>query len=481
MNREFLINIAFLLFVNLLIKPFYIFGIERVIQNRVADGEYGLYFNLFSFTLIFQIVNDLGIQYYNNRNIAQHNHLLAKYFPTMLLLKALLGFVYYGLLLFTAWLWGYEFNILFLLVPIALNQLLASLVLFLRSNISGLAMYRTDSLISVLDRLLLILICGFLLQTNSGFQIAWFVYAQTTSLTITALVAFLTFRSRLGKLRFRFQPSLFWVILRKSYPYALTVFLMGAYTRLDGVMIERLLPNGRLEADVYAAAYRLLDASNVLGFLFGGLLLPMFAKMLKEKSALEPLLHFSWQMIWAGSVSLATAVFFFQEEIMVALYVDGDAYAGQILGLLMITFIAISCTYIFGPLLTANANMRRMNQLFLVGVVLNVALNWRLIPEYGAWGAAIATLITQFLVAFGKGWLTYRLLPVRFDVKIFGRLIAFAVLCILAGYLLRSYFLAQWLAGFICVLIVCAGAAFAFRLVSIRGISALLQSQRPSE
>lgn len=481
MNREFFINIAFLLFINLLIKPFYIFGIERVIQNRVADGDYGLYFNLFSFTLIFQIVNDLGIQYYNNRNISQHNHLLAKYFPSMLLLKALLGFVYYALLLFTAWLWGYEVNIFFLLIPIALNQLLASLVLFLRSNISGLAMYRTDSLISVLDRLLLIIICGFLLLTQSDFKIEWFVYAQTVSLSLTAMIAFFTFRSRLGKLRFRFRPSLFRVILRKSYPYALAVFLMGTYTRMDGVMIERLLPRGRFEADIYASAYRLLDASNVLGFLFGGLLLPMFAKMLQEKAKLEPLLHFSWQLIWAGSVSLATAVFFFQEEIMVALYVDGDAYAGQILGTLMITFVAISCTYIFGPLLTANANMRQLNQLFLTGVVLNVTLNWWLIPIHGAWGAAVATLITQYIVAFGKGWLTYRILPVEFDRSVLLKIIAFTVLCIAAGLLIRNYLSSQWLIGFLTVLGVCIAAAFALQLISVRGILQLLQARRPSE
>ena len=481
MNREFFINIIFLLFINLLIKPFYIFGIERVIQNRVAEGEYGLYFNLFSFTLIFQIVNDLGIQYYNNRNISQHNHLLAKYFPGILLLKAMLGFVYYALLLFTAWLWGYEFNILYLLMPIAFNQLLASLVLFLRSNISGLAMYRTDSLISVLDRSLLILICGSLLLTNTGFKIEWFVYAQTTSLSITALIAFLTFRAKLGSLTFRFRPELFLVILRKSYPYALVVFLMSAYTRLDGVMIERLLPNGRLEADVYASAYRLLDASNVLGFLFGGLLLPMFAKMLKEKTQLAPLLHFSWQMIWAGAVSLATGVYFFQEEIMVALYVNGDAYAGQILGILMITFVGMACTYIFGPLLTANANLRQMNQLFVIGLALNVTLNWWLIPLHGAWGAAVATLFTQSLVAVGKIWLTYRLLPVRFDTNIALKLFAFAAICVAVGYAIRHFFVAPWLLRFLTSLFAFAIIAFTMQLVSLRGIFSLLQSRRPVE
>ena len=43
---------------------------------------------------------------------------------------------------------------------------------------------------------------------------------------------------------------------------------MGVYTRTDVVMVERLLPDGKMQAGIYASAYRLLDAVNVAGFLF---------------------------------------------------------------------------------------------------------------------------------------------------------------------------------------------------------------------
>ena len=94
MKREFLLNILFLLSINLLIKPFYIFGIDRTVQNRVGLEDYGLYATLFSFTFLLQIINDFGLQNFNNRNIAQHHQLLPKYFPNMLLLKLGLGIIY---------------------------------------------------------------------------------------------------------------------------------------------------------------------------------------------------------------------------------------------------------------------------------------------------------------------------------------------------------------------------------------------------
>ena len=93
LQREFLFNIFFLVLINLLIKPFFIFGIDLTVQNRLPEGDYGLYFTLLNFTYLFQILNDFGIQNFNNRHVSQHPHLLPKYFPNLLALKLLLSVV----------------------------------------------------------------------------------------------------------------------------------------------------------------------------------------------------------------------------------------------------------------------------------------------------------------------------------------------------------------------------------------------------
>jgi len=63
----------------------------------------------------------------------------------------------------------------------------------MRSNVSGLQMFRTDSFLSVLDRALMIIICGVLLWgniTEEKFRIEWFVYAQTVAYLLTLIVSF---------------------------------------------------------------------------------------------------------------------------------------------------------------------------------------------------------------------------------------------------------------------------------------------------
>lgn len=479
MKREFLINILFLLAINLLIKPFYIFGIDRTVQNTVPPGDYGLYFALFNFTYLLQIINDFGIQNFNNRNIAQHHQLLDKYFPNILILKTLLGIGYLLVVFIAAIISGYEYKYYPLIGIIAINQMLLSLTLYLRSNISGLSRYRVDSVISVTDKLLLIIICSILLWVKPfqhQFQIEWFVYAQTASLGLTALLAFFIVKSHIRKLRFRFRLGFLWLILRKSYPYALVIFLMTAYTRIDAVMIERMLPDGKIEADIYASAYRLLDASNMIGFLFAGLLLPMFAKMIKEKQALGSLVRFSLQFIWAGAIALAVATYWFQEQIMVLLYDDGSAYSGSILGWLMISFIAISGSYIYGTLLTANGSLMKMNRLFAVGVLLNIGLNLWLIPTHQAWGAALATCFTQFFVFFGQVLLAKKELILKNAPAVVIRIVSYILLCNLLAFGLTQLSWDSWFVKFLICIGLSGFLAFLLKLLDLKNLLKLLRS-----
>jgi O-antigen/teichoic acid export membrane protein len=479
MKREFLINILFLLAVNLLIKPFYLFGIDRGVQNTVPAEDYGMYFALFNFTFLFQIITDFGIQNYNNRNLSQHRQLLDKYLPNMLALKGILALLYMCLVLLTAWIAGYERIYFHLLIIIALNQVLSSLLLYLRTNISGLGKYRLDSLLSVTDRLILILIVGILLWApafSGSFRIEWFVYAQTFALAITALIAFWVAAGQLLRWRWRFQPAFLVLLLKRSWPYALAVFLMSVYNRVDGVMIERMLVDGQLEANIYAAAYRLFEASNMIGFLFAGLLLPIFSRMLKEKEPLDELVQFSFQMIIAGALILAVSTALYRVPIMRALYVNGTAYSGEVLLFLIASFVAVSGTYILGTLLVANDNLKQLNYIFVAGLLLNLLLNLLLIPRLAAKGAAIATCCTQFAVFFAEIYLCARLLKISIPAKIVLRLVAFFLSLMVAGLLLKHYWAVDWHWQYVSLLALGGGAAIGFRLVDFRQVWAWKQN-----
>jgi O-antigen/teichoic acid export membrane protein len=460
MQKKFLKNLIFLLFLNLLIKPFWILGIDRQVQNVVGTQDYGFYFAIFNFSYLFFIFLDLGMTNFNNRNIARNQHQLQEHFGGMATMKLLLG-AGYGILIFViALLIGYRGIQLYLLAWVGFNQFLLSFILYLRSNISGLLLFWIDSIISVMDRTLMIIIVGILLWTSvlgRHFSIEWFVYSQTVAYLITATFAFIVVWLKAGHMRLRWDPGFFRMILRRSLPFALLVLLMSFYSRMDSVMIERLLPAplGDRQAGVYAQGYRLLDAAQNMAYLFAVLLLPLFSKMLKEKKPLEGLVSLSFSLIMTGALIIAVTTQFFAKDIMLLMYTRhaGESAAAfgmriqqsaLIFQLLMWSFVGVASNYVFGTLLTANNSLRILNLIALAGLLINFGLNLWLIPRYFAVGSAVATLVTQLSTAFAQLIFAFYILRLKINYRLWFRLLALFGGLLLMAYLLRFTGIASW-------------------------------------
>lgn len=437
MQRIFVFNLLLILLINLLVKPLYIFGIDIQVQNRLGPEEYGLFFTLFSFTYLFQIINDFGIQVYNTRSIARKPGAVIQQFSAFLKAKLLLAIAYTILIWVIAWVLGYTiYGKLLLLIMI--NQILISLVLFLRSNISGLGLYRTDSILSAMDKAIMILLCGALLYLpglREDFNLERFVYAQTASLVITAVIAWGIILRKSKQVEKEPLPvATLAGLLRASGPFALAVFLMTIYTRIDTVMIEQMLTDGKREAGVYAAGFRLLDAVNMVAFLFTPLLLPMFSKLLDRISELKALLRTSFEIMFVLCISVGLLGYFFSEDIMALLYKGADKHWMRVFSLLILSFIPMGLAYIFGTLQTARGNMKRLSRLYGGLVTGNILLNFILIPDYLAEGAAIATLATQSIATLALAFFTIRDYRIPISFRYCLRIVGFTVLMAISVY-----------------------------------------------
>jgi O-antigen/teichoic acid export membrane protein len=473
LKRKFVTNLILLLFLNLLVKPFWIFGIDRTVQNLVGDESYGLYFALFNFSMILNILLDLGITNYNNRNIAQHNFLLPKHLSNIVGLKLLLAVVYAVFSLTIAFIIGYNKIQFYLLFFLIFNQFLISFTVYLRSNISALHHFRTDSLLSVLDRSLMIIICSILLFTNvlgRPFNIELFVYAQTAAYFLTTLIVFAVVLKEAGKIKLRFSPTFFYVFLQKSYPYALLILLMSLYNRIDSVMLERMLSgsSGKEQAGIYAQAFRLLDAVAMFGALVAGLLLPIFAKMIKQKEAVGEMVKLSYTLLIVPAIIIAVSSGFYNREIMSLLYQSNTALSSEIFGILMIGFIGIATTYIFGSLLTANGSIRKLNMMAFGGMVLNISLNLILIPRLEALGSAYASVITQLFTGTAQLILALIIFKLKPGVRYVLKLFLFAGGVVVLGII--SQYLENWAYGYFGMIAGALFVAFLFKLLNLKDL-----------
>ena len=473
MRKKFAGNLLLLIFANVLVKPFWIFGIDRVVQNRIGPAEYGTYFALFNFSFLFGIFLDFGLNNFNNRAVARHPSRLASYLPNLMVLKFGLSLVYFLVAFISATLTGYSALQIKMLAFLALNQVLLSYILYLRSNLTALHLFKIDSVISILDRLLAIIFCGYFLYmpyfAHSDFNINYFIFSQTAALLITAIVAFIALRGRqayqLTMWRWRFVRA----ILIKSAPFAMLGLLMTIYYRIDAIMLERMY--SAAETGIYAQSYRLLDAVNQFGYLFGVPLMPLFASMIRRREDIQELLTFSAVLMFLFSCCAAMICVFFGDEIMRLLYPASSPYSVRIFSLLMISFIPISSVYIFGTLLTARGSMMILNIIAVGGIVVNVILNLVMIPPYGALGTTVATLFTQTVVAALHIYAANGIFKIKWEWSLLLRMVGFVVLGIGASWLL-SFVHIFWMAklainGSVLILLILVLQLMPFRVLKL--------------
>jgi len=434
-------------------------------------------------SLLLNILLDLGITNFNNRSIAREPEKLQQYFSQIVGLRFLLALFYAAICLLSGWLLGYDKAQLNMLWILILNQFLASFILYLRSNISGLHYFRTDSMISVLDRTLVIIICGILLWgnvTDQVFRIEWFVYSQTVAYGITALVTFGIVWYRAGNFRLQMDLQGFKKILRQSFPFALLILLMTFYNRIDSVMLERILENGKQQAGIYAQSFRILDAAGMFAFLFAGLLLPIFSRMIKKGQDIGEMVRLSFTLIIVPAATLAGLGLFYGFEILDWMYNEHIETSARIFPLLMFGFMAISTTYIFGTLLTANGNLRELNILASTAVLINIVLNLILIPEYQALGAAISSLVTQVYMALLQVIISIFKLRLKLDYGFVSRLAVFVLGIFLFGYL-AGRFMANWYQGAILLILSSLALMFLTRLLRLKDLYKIIQSDEVDE
>ncbi len=476
MKREFIINIILLLFINFLIKPIYIFGIDAHIQNLVGTESYGLYFYYFNFVFLFQFINDPGIQNWNAQFVPKNRSIIGTHLGNVLQVKCLLAIAFIIVTCFFALIIGYaDIQMMFFL---CLNMVLSSLFLLLRGAVAGLGYYKVDSLLSALDKLLMIIILGYLAfisPYSQQFHIKMLVYGQGLAYLLACVIATSFLYKKISFVFTSLTYHYFSKVIKWSAPYVLILIFMTSYNKLDGVMLGSMLDDNYYQAGVYASAYRFYDAANMVGYLFAALLLPMFAANISEMRVLKDLKNIGVRYTSVSALILVMSIFFYGQDILKFLYKDYQPEFYMTLRLLILSYFMIAVAYVFGSLLVAAGKVRNLNLLFGSGLILNIILNVFLIPKFQAIGAATATLITQIFVLIGQIFLSEKEIGVGISGKEIAQIATYATVILVGFYILEKILPFDWVYKLSLSILICLLLSFLFKMIDKREIFSLLK------
>ncbi len=388
---------------NILVKPLWVFFIDRKVQNTLGNETYGLYAALLNLTIVFNILLDVGITNYNNRNIAINKITVAEALYNMLFVKIGLVFAYYVVILSAAYVLGYRGSQIVLLLLIACTQFLNSVILFCRSTVSGNQHFKMDSILSVSDKLLMFLFCGYFLyiSTNTGFTIQYFLYIQIICYIAVISIAMWYIQKNFSLFTVK-KINKYYIkeLIIESIPYALLILIMAIYMRSDGILIERLLPlNGAIENGKYMYGFRILDMLNSLAILFAAVLLPMFSKLISEKLPVHDLIQTSVHILLPISFVIVAFVISYSNDCTFVLYHQKNFMVDLRFLITIASFPAFCIVYIYSTLLTANGNLKLLIYISIIACIISIGFNLYLIPKYLSEGASITLCITEWFVA----------------------------------------------------------------------------------
>lgn len=475
MYKKFASQVGILILINLIIKLIWIFVIERKLQLTVGFENYGIYYSLFNFTVILSVITDPGLSNYLVRSLASKNNFKTK---GLFSLKMLLSALFFIVTISAGLLLDYNINYIELLIILACYQVLWSILIYLRSFLKGFQLFNIEIFFSVFDKFLLIILLTPILYFNTDITINIYLFAiaQIIAVTISIILCIIALkRKKISIFTGTYSPPDF-TALKKLWPFALFAFLVSAYNRIDVIMLDRLLTNGNYEAGIYAAAYRLLDASNMIAVLFASLFLPLVTKLIKEKSDISNFVKDSFGILISLSLIISFSSWFYQVEIMQLFYGQKNSeYLAQIFGVLMFGSPLIVLYYVYSTILTANNNLKILNLLSFAGLSLNIILNLILIPIYGALGVSYSAIIT--LLAVGTSlWLIYKtLFNVAINQVFSLKLTAFLVSLIVSGWFLKTLQI-NWILSlglYVSVTLICASM---LKLLSLQKITSLFKA-----
>ncbi len=383
---------------SVLVKPIWLLVIEPIVQNRVGSAMYGLYFALWNLAFLFRLMAEWGTNTVVGRLTAQ-GQMTRSWWRRLWLFRLAMAGLYFFLILAIGYLLGYRGSSLWWLAGLALLHVLMLLFLLLKSVVEGLQAFTLSGLVSSLPRLLMVLLAAFWLWAFPT-TIPGFIGLQILAYALAIILLF----QWVGRHSFPTGRPVSWLQLwKQAWPYALVGFLMTLYTRIDGVMLERLHPQGAWQAGLYAGGYRFVDALWMYTYTGVVMLLAAFAHHAREPVMLYRLMRWGIRILALPVFAAAVGLWVYRTEVLNLFYRDG-AFMEPSFTVLLPAAVLGAFGYVYSTYMTALGQMRWLNLFALLTIVANVLLNWWLIPNLGAVGAAYATVIAQALFAMLCGF-----------------------------------------------------------------------------
>lgn len=254
---------------------------------------------------------------------------------------------------------------------------------------------KTMSKYVVLSELFVFVVFGLLKIVGILWHLSvyWFLFLIVFESVVACIGYGMVYLKKRTKRRLRFCWPLAKRLFFESWPMLLSGFANILYTRIDQVML--LLLSGKTEAGIYAVSTRVSEIPYMIPAIVVSSIFPGMTLLRRTNRDLylkKFLYLFSGFGLLTYLTSILTSVI--STSLIVKMYGLPYEKAGLVLIIHIWAFVFVASGWV-STVFLVNENLFRYAWIKdWISAVMNIALNLVLIPHYGAFGAAIATLIS---------------------------------------------------------------------------------------
>jgi O-antigen/teichoic acid export membrane protein len=427
-----------------------------VLARGLGDAMFGRFSLANSMSQMFIISADLGVTLLAVRDMARDPLLMPRYIGGLSVLKLLLSAVTGAALIVVCHVLGYPPETSRVILTIYLYFIMTSLAGLLRAAFISREMISYDAALTVVERVavaipaLAALYMGYGLDGVAVSCLAGGVVNLGLSLYLVTV---------------KFQPpklSIDWGFWRDSvteaYPFALVGVVSMLFLYVDTVILEHY--RGDREVGLYSAAFGLIHHLRLVPSVVLGAAFPLMARTYGDKDGSPKRAYVKlYKVFVALGVPVSVGGFMLAPGIVLLIY--GTGFAGSIpaFKVLILAAFIFYLNGLFGYFLLS-IDRHKVNLYIVVATtIINLALNFALIPTYGYMGAAAATLVSEVAVfvlsMFAIHRSGYGYMPWALFIKAFSASAAMAAILAALGsmhvLLLVSLGAATYLVGLVLV------------------------------
>lgn len=212
------------------------------------------------------------------------------------------------------------------------------------------------------------------------------------------VVVFLFLRQRGKDLKLSFNRKDGTALLRKSYHFIISSLAVTLYTQIDKIMIGKFLDTKALGVYSVAAAVAILWECIPNALIRSAR--PLIIKQ-REANREEYIRRFQYLLLGITllSVTVGIGISLFGKFIVWFLYGESYLEAARPLSILIWSTGFAMIGTARGIWIVAEGHNRYVKYYVFIGAIINFVMNLAVIPFFGITGAAVATLISQIVVA----------------------------------------------------------------------------------